>query len=289
MASWTFKDSAPLISLAISLLSLIIVFYKDFIQGSNLTTVLNTVVLVRVPENNKGALLEEMILDDLLSGRPSDQVQKIIENNPVIANGVKSRNRQITQNALRNYSIEFSKTGNKLIYDPTPEAVMKYFGHKNFTVGIYIPLIISNTGRKTGDISTLTLKITSVSDPKNKWVFGCFTEVRADEFTKFNSNQPYGTIVGKIFPGISIGPTSNYRLDALMIPLDEVNDKIISRTSIVPGKYKVQIIGFGSKNEKSLESNVAIINIQSKMLIDVFNGSNISTNLSLDDNVEKIL
>lgn len=289
MSSWSFKDSIPLFSLGIALLSLVLVFYKDFIQGAHLNTVLNTVVIVRVPENNKSALLEEIILDDLLSDHPSKQAQNIMNMSTPLVEVVKSKNRQIIQNTLKNFSLEVSKTGKKIIYDPSSESIIKYFGNKNLTIGIYIPLIISNTGRKTGDISTLILKITSLSNPQNKWIFGCFTEVRADEFTKFNSTQPYGTIIGKIFPGISIGPTNNYRLDAFMIPLEKINDKLISTTTLVPGKYKVQVIGFGSKNEKSLESNEAILNFQPKMLIDAFNGSNISTNLSMDESVEKIL
>jgi len=283
------KDWAPLISIVIALSSLVIVFYKDFIQGAKLETVISTVVFVRMPEQNKSMIIEQMLLDDLLSGNPSDQAKIFIDSDINIANAVKTRNRELARNYLVNLSIIASREGKKVIYDAPPERIEKYFGDKNFALGFYVPLNLVNTGRKSGDITTLILEMRSKTDPKQRWVYSCFMEIKPEEFTKFSSDKPMGTIVGKLFPGVSIGPSANFRLDAFMIPFDTVKDKIISKNSLMPGEYTVQIIGFNSKNAKTLVSNISTITINKRLLIDVFNGGNIVNNLSIDDHIEQLL
>lgn len=288
MESWTIKEWGILISLIFSLASICIIIYKDFINGSKLETVLNTIVLIRLAEENKAGIILQILLDDLLSGRPSDQAIAIINAKPEIANAVRQRNRELTSNNLINYSIELSSNGTgTIIYDASQESIQRYIGDKSFSQSFYVPLNIVNTGRKTGDITTLILKITSNSDKNLKWMYSCFTEIKADEFLSFNNSKPLGSIVGKLFPGISIGQGNNHRLDAFMIPIDSANRKIISTKSLHTGSYSVQIVGYNSRNKKCLESNISNLNLEIKTFVDIFNGSNIVQNLTMESHIEK--
>lgn len=285
MEIWTIKEWGILISLVFSFASLLLVVYKDFVQGAVLETVLNNLISIRLAEENKSSLLLQIILDDLLSGRPSDQANALFGSNAEIQHAVNQRNRELTKNLLINYSIAKSKKGEMIIYDANPESISKYFGDKSFAQSFYTPLNIVNTGRKSGDITTLILKISSVKDPAQKWMYSCFTEIKPDEFISFNNSKPFGSIIGKIFPGVNIGSNSNYRVDAFMIPIDSANDKIISRISLMPGKYMVQIVGYNSRNKKCLTSNIGLWNLTPQMLIDLFNGANIVTNISIENHI----
>lgn len=290
MGSWTIKEWGILFSILLASASLLITIYKDFIKGAKLETVLNNLVLIRLEEENKSNIIFQILLDDLLSGRPSDQAQTLLNAKKEIADAVKLRNRELTKNALLNYSFELTHTGaDKIVYDANIESVPKYFGDKSFALNIYVPLNIVNTGRKTGDITTLILKITSSSDKSLHWIYTCFTEIRADEFINLNHKKPIRDIIGKLFPGINIGPSSNHRLDAFLTPLDSANNRIISKSSLSPGKYNAQIIGYNSRNKKCLESNISILNLDPKALIDSFNGSSIIINLTMEDHVSKEL
>jgi hypothetical protein len=70
MDSWTIKEWGIIASLLISFTTLGLVIYKDFIQGSILKTVLNSIVFIKLAEVNKVDILIEIIIDDILSGRP---------------------------------------------------------------------------------------------------------------------------------------------------------------------------------------------------------------------------
>lgn len=277
------------IIISISFITLLTVFYKDFLKGSDLKTVLSTIVFVKAAENNRGVILEQIIINDLLSANPSQQALGFIQNSAELANSVKNRNRDQVRVSLGRLAKSKAEVGSKLIYDVSENALQPYFGDKNIALSFYVPLNITNIGRKTGDLTSLMLYIESLENKDQKWVFSCFAEIRAEDFMKIVPNQPMGTIIGKLFSGISIGPSSNFRLDAHLIPMDIVKNKIISRISLMPGKYNVQIIGFNSSNKQCLLSNVSTISIDSKMLTDVFNGSNIAINLSAEDNISNFI
>ena len=94
METWTIKEWGIIASIIISLTSIGLVIFKDFIQGSNLRTVLSSLVFIKVAEENKREILLQIILDDMLSGRPSDQANTIIDGKQEIKDGIGQRNRE---------------------------------------------------------------------------------------------------------------------------------------------------------------------------------------------------
>lgn len=291
METWGIKEWGIIASIIISLTSIGLVIFKDFIQGSNLRTVLSSLVLIKVAEENKREILLQIILDDMLSGRPSDQANAIIDCKQEIKNGISLRNRELTKNSLITYSMELAANGlPQLIYNANSESIIRYFGDKNFAISFYAPINIVNIGRKTGDITTIILKVTSTIEDSKTWIYSCFTEIKSEELLNFNNrNQPIGHFVGKIFPGISIGPSNNQRIDLFLIPIDTTKNKIISNSTITPGKYNVKLFGYNSLNKKCLESNEGIISINQNSLVDLFNGTNIVQNLSMEEHIDNLL
>lgn len=291
MANLNLSDWGVIVSMLLSITSISILFYKDFIQGPILRTVLNSILFLKIDEGLKSEILFQIILDDILSGRPSDQAKLIISSKVEIQTAVAQRNRDLTYIALLNYTRELaSNQQNFIFYDASPDSICKYFGDKRFAFSIYAPLNITNVGRKAGDVTTIVLQLTSTSDKTQKWVFSCFTEIKPEELMDFNQfNKPIGEFIGKLFPGISIGPMNNQRLDLFLVPIDSNKDRIISRTRLIPGNYKARIYGFDYKNNKCLESNEADIKISSDMLIGLFNGGNVALNLQMDDHIQTLL
>lgn len=289
MKKWTLKEWIPIISIIVSLASFITVFYKDFLTGAELKTVLSTIVVLKAAENNREAIAEQILLNDILSNKPSLEARQFILAKQEIAQAVKESNREKTLAEIIKYLNEISKEGKKITYNASLETLAPFFGDKNIALSFYIPLNIINIGRQTGDITTLILEIKSKTDPDAKWIYTCFSEIRPEEFMKIIPNQPMGTIIGKLFSGISIGPASNYRLDAHLFPMDIVKNRIISKTSLIPGKYSIQIIGYDSKNEKKLVSNIGELEISPIMLVNAFNGVNAVINLAAEGHIEKLL
>lgn len=291
MAQLTLSDWGVILSILLSITSISILLYKDFIQGPILRTVLNSIVFLKIDEHSKLEILFQIILDDMLSGRPSDQAKSIISAKVEIQAAVAQRNRDLAHIALLNYTQELASNQQKfIIYDASPESICKYYGNKRFTFSIYAPINITNVGRKAGDVTTIVLQLTSTSDVTQKWVFSCFTEIKSEDLMDFNQfKKPIGEFIGKLFPGISIGPISNQRLDLFLVPIENNKDRIISRLGLVPGNYKARIYGFDYKNNKCLESNEADVKISSDLLIGLFNGGNVVLNLQMDDHIQTLL
>lgn len=291
MELWTISDFGIISSLLLSISSISIVIYKDFIQGSQLTTVLNSIVFLKVDELSKSELLFQIILDDILSGRPSDQAISIISQKAEIHSAVVQRNRELASIALINYSRELAlNQQSPIMYDPSSKSISRYFGDKRFVFSIYAPLNITNIGRKSGDITTIVLQLKSSVDLSKKWVFSCFTEIKSEELMDFTQfNKPIGQFIGKLFPGISIGPLSSKRLDILLVPIDSNKDRIISRSGLAPGTYKANIYGYNYRNKKCLESNEVDVTINNDMLFGLFNGGNIVQNLNMDEHIHTLL
>lgn len=287
---WTIKEWGILISLLFSFFSLLFVLYKDFLQGSKLKTVFSSLVYVKIGEGNKEEILMQVLLDDILSNHPSSEVLQIFEGQKNILDLLKTRNREIVKNEILRFFFERKQAGLPIIqYNPVSDSIEKYFESVYFQFPIYLPLNIINTGRKTGDVTTFILKITSQNPDKKVWIFSCFNEMKPDELIKFNIPNPTGNFVGKVLPGVSIPPNGSQRVDLFMIPIDKVNNTIISNSRFGVGTYEAVIIGYNSQNKKCLESNTVKIVIDKNLLHQIFSGNNIINNLGLEGHIGKEL
>ena len=65
------QDWGVIISLLISSITLFVVIFKEFVEGAKPHSSIIQLLILRIPEKNRNELLFEMLLDDLLSQRPS--------------------------------------------------------------------------------------------------------------------------------------------------------------------------------------------------------------------------
>ena len=140
------------IAVIVSLVSLAIVAYKEFIQGSKLHSSVNQVILVRLPSENKASLIKDMILDDLFSDTPSRQARAVLDQNSVFQESINTRNRDKLLGEL----IEISKQ-QRISYNPPIGLVKRYWGDKRYSMSFFVPLVVFNSGKKFAHISSLVM------------------------------------------------------------------------------------------------------------------------------------
>ena len=268
----------------ISLVALSIVLYRDFLQGPKLHSSINQIIMMRTLSNKKQVLLQDMLLDDLLSTNMSQQALKISKSNPLIGKFVQSKNRDKLIEEL----LEFNE-GKNLIYSPPSELVAKYINDKRYYTSFYVPLVIYNFGGKVAHVSSLIMIITSLDNIFLKWAYTPYVEINHSKFLDRSKNQKDVEIMSKLFTGVSISPNESIRVDPWFMPKYEPEDPLILRNNISPGKYIVTISGFNAEGKEFFRTNPVEYNITEEYLIKTFFGKEKSDSFNIDKNISSAI
>ena len=268
----------------ISLVALGIVLYRDFLQGPKLHSSINQIIMMRTLSNKKQVLLQDMLLDDLLSTNMSQQALKISKSNPLIGKFVQSKNRDKLIEEL----LEFNE-GKNLIYSPPSELVAKYINDKRYYTSFYVPLVIYNSGGKVAHVSSLIMIITSLDNIFLKWAYTPYVEINHSKFLDRSKNQKDVEIMSKLFTGVSISPNESIRVDPWFMPKYEPEDPLILRNNISPGKYIVTISGFDAEGKEFFRTNPVEYNITEEYLIKTFFGKEKSDSFNIDKNISSAI
>lgn len=273
------QDWGIIISGILAVTSLVYNVYKDFIQGPNLKTVINHFILMRLAEGNKDAILLEIVCDGLLSENKTKHGIWLLTHHENLNQLVSAGDRDaIKKELLRIGSIE---------YDITDSDIKRYIGHDLFVHSFYVPLVILNAGRKSGQISNIFLKLTSLDDPKLVWIYNCEMEIDAVAFSKVKTTDPSVNLISKIFPGISVAPFSSVRVDGYFMDYKKTYKLKVSQGNLNPGPYKMKVVGYDSAKKKILESNEGVFKLYEDMFFNTFKGTHEVRNLTVEDNITK--
>lgn len=277
------KDWGIIVSIILSVSSFLILLWKDFLRGSKLITQINSVIQIKLAEINKDEIVTDLFLEDIKSNRPTNFSKNIINQSPEIKIALEQQDQEALITAIRNY---ISDNGDYLTYDPSDEDLKKKIGSTLFNPIFYIPLQILNKGRKTGEISTLMLKISNENHTK-RWFYGCIHEVETEKIKILSHDIKVGHLIGNILPCITISAQSDKRVDPLFIPISEAHDTIISREGIGVGTYFIQVIGYNSEGKKCLKTREQKLIINEKSFFDAFRGVTIISQLFLETHIQK--
>ncbi len=283
-------DKYQLLTIVVSVFALvvssilpIIEVYKNFIQGAQLNSSINQIILMRTSGENKQNLLQEMILDDLLSERPSKQALVIFSNYPSLNAPIQSRNRD----KLKVELIDF--TNGQLIYDPPEHLIEKYSEDKRFGSSFYIPLVVFNSGKKFAHVRSLIMIAESTSDSSKKWAFTVFVELNPEKLLDRRINLNDVERISKMFSGFSIGSGEGLKVNPWFIPIADANNKIISRDNIKLGMYKIRIFGYGAKDEILLEVPPVEYTLTKRNLLQSFIGIESAEYLHVEKHIDGAL
>ena len=273
------QNFSILASIIISLNSLFIVIYKEFLQGFKLYSEINDVVLIHTPENNKEQIISEIILDDFMADDPSQQASKFLEQQPTLAHIAQTRNREKLMVELSNYTNQ-----HPLTYDPPVHFIESYLKDLRLGVSFYIPLVIYNSGKKFAYLSSMVL-IAKLNNTSKKWAFAPILEIDPIKLIHRNQDNRFIDLVSNTSSSYAIGPQESIRINPLFSLRPDANNQIISSDNIAPGNYDFVVYGYGPKGKKILETRPINYNLTVQNLVKTFLGTDISVNISVEKNL----
>ncbi len=268
------------IAVIVSLVSLAIVVYKEFIQGSKLHSSVNQVILVRLPGENKASLIQDMILDDLFSDTPSRQARAILDQNPVFQESINTRNRDKLLGEL----VEISKQ-QRISYNPPIGLVKRYWGDKRYSMSFFVPLVVFNSGKKFAHISSLVMVAHLKNQPDKKWAFTVFVEIDPIKVLQREKDQKDAERISSLFSGFAVAPGESVQVNPWFTSITDAGNKIISRESMKPGDYVLQVFGYDSKGKRVLTTKPVEHSILEQHLVEAFFGSESANYINIEKHV----
>ncbi|MCB2192688.1 MAG: hypothetical protein KQI62_14045 [Deltaproteobacteria bacterium] len=281
------NENLPMISLAaflVSLAAFVVVIWEKVIPRYHLNTSINQIAVLRVPGNNIAPLLLEMLTIDICSGTPSPSALNIIAQYPAL-NKIDKSNKESILRLL----VKLSKA-NKIGYSAPPNIVSSFTHHELYKLPLYVPLIVTNTGNRIANISTLVLVLKKKDAPTEKWLYWAVAEINpsllikrgmvpikdADRFT-----QGLGMI--------SVLPMKSVRIDPYFVPIMELDGNKIWVKNPEPGTYLVNLKGYGTDGDLVVKSDEVEFNLNEKAIIDAGRGNETLDSLQAVEHFRKAL
>lgn len=275
---------ATVVTTVISVASLAIVIYREFVQGPRLTSAVDQIVTLHLGEPDKKELLVDMLADDLLSGEMSPTGQQLAKSSTALRAAVGSKDRSAVRQEVVNLA---SRT--RVNYDPTDDQIRQYLTNPRFALPLYLPIIIANSGKRVGHLSSLLLVLESKVNRSRRFVFSALAQIDPDKFLKRHEAKVDADRIAGMFPGVSIAPGSSVTVHALMAPMLHAHGKRISDTNLQPGDYWVSVFGYGHGEKLLLRSNRIGGLWPEKYFIDAFKGGESANYLTTEGYIEKAL
>lgn len=271
------------VSIVVSLSSLAIVVYKEFIQDYELHSAIDVIYFLKMFGDNKKNAIGEIIIRDVLSDNPSPSGQQLLAEHDPLQVAVQRNNIDQTKQILQ---VIFQQ--NNFNYN-LPENIFREIIEEGLVpISFYCPLQIFNSGRKHCHISNLIMILQSCENPENKWGLSAMMEFDAQKFIDFDSIKTDVDRFQKVFSGITIPPQSGERTDPLFIPFkgEEVD---VPEDPPTFGEYQFTIYGYDTLGEKVLEIGPEKINLDFSHYQEAFKGVDTLQMLSNAQHVDKAL
>lgn len=150
----------------VSVLTFGFVIWEKIYPRYSLNAAINQIAFLRVPQNNASSLLRDMLINDLLSSESSEGAQRIIESNRDLKPLIESQDKEALYARVDKIA-QHAGIG----YDPPDKLVKDYLGDTRYVIPLYVPLVITNSGNRTANISTITLVLNNAKGGNRKWLY----------------------------------------------------------------------------------------------------------------------
>jgi len=264
------NDIATIFVAIISFATFLYVLIKDFLIPGKILIGINQIIFLRPPTNNRQLVAQAIIETDFKSSNQSDWVKHLITIKPELPRILQSGQKQLffetVQGALTEHNIPTSFR-NDLIIDLSKQT--------GFGTSFGIPVNLTNSGLKPIYISEIVLVFEDQNSDRI-FYFDAFIVLKEESIYKPNPEIKDVDRIDTVFNGMwvpSKGVSSKLIQCILRI---EKNDKIFTKTNILPGNYKYYVIGYSSDGEKIFESKKYDLKIEPITFINSFSGADIS-------------
>ena len=255
-------------AVVISAVSLIIGFVKDFLIGAKIQVDINSIISLRLVALNRNELLIDILTADLRSKNPSQDA--LIISREIGIHGLERS--KIDRNVV---GVSLMKCGKQINYVPTDDQVRGFFGECVFKYCFAIPIVISNIGKKSGSISKVIAILTnSIGE---RWAYTALLEMDAKKLLPTGQVTSDSDRIKNFFNGLCVPSNSRESLMLFMVPIDDIEGRVINKRSPGAGVYSISVTGFDQRCEPCFSKIVSKHVISEKILLDSFRGSD-STN-----------
>lgn len=261
-------EAVPVVSAAVALASLLIVVFKEFVARGRLLAQLEHVGLLRLADDKRDALALDIIADDLLAETPSPQANAILARATDVRRAVSGRNRDLIKGSL----VEASRNG-ALSYEATPALAARYFADKRLSPTFYVPMLVSNEGRRHLHVSGIVLLATSPDHPNGQWAFVAFFEGDQKKILQRFPLAPEIDRIAGLFAGFSVPPGGTVRTDPLFLPLYEADKRPISPNSMPPGEYDLQATFYCGRSKRAAQTTKVRYMYSAERIVASLNGT----------------
>lgn len=284
------RDRAALItsifSVVIALGSIFIVVYKEFLESYDVSVNFDQIMILRLPVSNKAKIINEIIINEIISGKKDYLDEKYYREDPEILRKYPA----IVDAAERKDKARLSELFSNIkgfTYKPSDELIRKYIGVQIFSPSFCIPMTIANSGSRFAHISHLYLIIWNKNEEKERWFFPCVYELKLESLIQRKKKSDADRIK-QVFTGISIGPKEKIVATPAFVPQWEIDGKEIASNSMTEGTYEFQIFGYGRDSNKIFETRIKKFDLIESELLGMFKGAD-TTKLFEQKDLEKKL
>ncbi|MHB1095615.1 MAG: hypothetical protein ACYC3F_05540 [Gemmatimonadaceae bacterium] len=271
-------DWAAWIGASIAVATLAWTVYRDVWPRDRLHTQLDRLGVFGASAAVQQAVRLDALYRDLTGGQPSSSASLLFTLVPRLREELGA----LTRADLPRW-IELAVPAGAFRYDPPQELVLPWVDRLEALVSLWLPLVLTNTGRQVGHVANVVLELRDARDPDKRWLYQAEAELDATRMIRRHLVEVEADRLQTAFVGVAVPPDQTTRVDLLMAPLRWHRDR---STVIQPpgaGTFEVRATGFRpGGTRRAFRTDWAEVRILEREVIASLLGGDVLINLSAD-------
>lgn len=284
MLSSSPTEWAAWIGATVAMATLAWTVYRDLWPRDRLRTQIDRLGVLAAPAAVQEAVRLDALFEDLTGRQPSANAALLFALAPRLHEELHS----LTRADLPGW-IERAVPAGKFLYDPPHPLVRPWVSRPEAHVPLWLPLVITNTGRRVGHIGNVLLELRNPNNPEERWIYQAEAELDATRVVRRHLVAVDADRLQTAFVGVAVPPDQTTRLDLLMVPLRWHRDQAIMRQPPGFGTFEVRATGFRpGGTRRAFRTDWAEVRILERETIAALLGGDVLINLSANAAVDAL-
>jgi hypothetical protein len=280
--TWHLKPDS-VVSVLLGSAALWVNIYPRFLQGPNVTCLVNQITILELPVANQTAVVIDIAIQDLLSESPTPEAQHLIASNEIVRAAVTRRSADVLRSL-------FAQTPPpRYGYVPRDALIRDRLTDSHATPSFFVPLFIYNSGARYADIGSVIMIAELVEDPNKRWAYAAYFEM--DETKLIHIHQPTRDVekLSRFFAGAAVPPSGSVKLNLQFVPHHSANGIAATTTNLVPGKYDLRFYGIDPKGREIFRTELKGYPLAEETLLCSFKNGQWTYAAGLENSILRIL
>lgn len=272
-------DWAAWIGVTIATGTLAWTIYRDLWPRDRLGTQVDRLGVLAVSTAVQQAVRLDALFHDLTGDQPSANASLIFS----LAPRLREELGTLARSDLPRW-IELAVPAGEFRYDPPHNLVRPWIGRLEALVPLWLPLVLTNTGRRVGHIGNVILELRNARSPDERWLYQAEAELDATRMVRRHLVEVDADRLQTSFVGVAVPPDQTIRVDLLMVPLRWHRDRAIISQPPGCGTFEVCATGFRpGGTRQAFRTDWAEVRILEREIIAALLGGDVLINLSADE------